>query len=176
MRISLHGTGDGVRVRMRLEVNRRRWLALLIMLGVLAAQALIIGLWAVVAPESFYNSFPGFGMHWVRVDGPYNHHLAGDVGAFFLAMGVMTGAALYLRDSLLGRIAGLGWIVFGVPHLLYHALHRPAELGTFDFTLSLIAALALPALGLACVLVAPKERRQVPEPRPVTFRFNRQQR
>ncbi|MEV6771752.1 hypothetical protein AB0N05_24315 [Nocardia sp. NPDC051030] len=173
MRISLRGTGDGVQVRMRLEVNRRRWLALLIMLGILAAQALIIGLWAVIAPESFYDSFPGFGMHWVRVDGPYNHHLAGDVGAFFLGMGAVTTAAVVYRDSLLGRVAGLAWIVFGVPHFLYHAFHRPMDLSGASFTLSLIGALALPVLGLACMLVAPRERNPIPEPRPLNLRFTR---
>ncbi|WP_067699812.1 hypothetical protein [Nocardia jejuensis] len=173
MRISLRGNGDGFQVRMHLEVNRRRWLAMQIMLGVLAAQAVIIGLWAVIAPMSFYDSFPGFGMHWVSVDGPYNHHLAADVGAFFLAMGVMTAAALWYRDSMLGRLAGLGWLVFGVPHFLYHALHRPADLGGASFTLSLIGALVLPALGLAIILLAPRERTQITEPAPINVRFPR---
>ncbi|MFI1913612.1 hypothetical protein [Nocardia sp. NPDC020380] len=173
MRISLRGTGDGVHVRMRLEMNRRRWVALWIMLGILAAQAIIIGLWAIFGPMSFYDNFPGFGVHWVSVDGPYNHHLTGDVGAFFLAMGVMTAAALWFRDSVVARIAGLGWVVFGVPHFIYHLFHRPADLGTTSFVCSLIGALALPALGLACLLVAPRERIPVPEPAPFTLRFPR---
>ncbi|MFE3023188.1 hypothetical protein [Nocardia tengchongensis] len=171
MRISLRGTGDGVRVSMRLEINRRRWIALFIMLGVLTATGVVTGLWAVFAPESFYDSYPGFGLRWVRVDGPYNHHLVADVGAFFLALGAISAAALYYRDSVIARIAGLAWLVFGVPHFLYHAFHRPEALGAFSYALSLVAALLLPALGLAILLVAPRERFPVPEPAPFTFKF-----
>ncbi|MTE13271.1 hypothetical protein GLP40_10835 [Nocardia sp. CT2-14] len=158
---------------MRLEINRGRWIALLIMLGVLTATGVITGLWAIVAPESFYTSFPGFGLHWVRADGPYNHHLVGDVGAFFLALAAISGAAVYYRDSVIARVAGLGWLVFGVPHFIYHAFHRPETIGGFDFALELLAALALPALGLAILLVAPRERFPVPEPAPFTFKFPR---
>ncbi|WP_405132784.1 hypothetical protein [Nocardia sp. NBC_01388] len=173
MRISLHGTGDGIRVRMRLEVNRRRWLALQIMLGILTAQAFIVGAWAVCAPHSWYTSFPGFGMQWISMDGPYNHHLASDVGAFFLAVGAFTAAALYFMDSLLARVAGLGWLVFGVPHLIYHTFHHPDGMSGVSYGLSIAAAVALPALGLACILVAPRERRPVPELAPFTLRFPR---
>ncbi|MFE5287021.1 hypothetical protein ACFRAQ_18840 [Nocardia sp. NPDC056611] len=171
MRISLRGTGDGVRISMRLEINRRRWIALLIMLGVLTATGLVTGLWAVIAPESFYDSYPGFGLHWVRADGPYNHHLAADVGAFFLALGAISAAALYYRDSVIARVSGLGWLVFGLPHFLYHAFHRPDALSGLSYGLSLFAALLLPALALAVLLVAPRERFPVPEPAPFTFKF-----
>ncbi|WP_256670403.1 hypothetical protein [Nocardia cyriacigeorgica] len=173
MRISLHGDGDGIRVRMRLDVNRRRWLATRIILWILAIQGLIVGVWATLAPHSWYTSFPGLGMQWVGVDGPYNHHLAGDVGAFFLALAAVTGAALYYGDSLLSRVAGLGWLVFGVPHLIYHAFHKPAEMGGLSFTLSVVAAALLPILGLAVILVAPAERTQVRDPAPLNIRFRR---
>jgi hypothetical protein len=53
-----------------------------IVLGVLLLIALVTGLWALLAPRSFYDSFPGgSGMHWVSADGPYNRHLVGDVGS-----------------------------------------------------------------------------------------------
>ncbi|MFC9997053.1 hypothetical protein [Nocardia sp. NPDC127526] len=173
MRISFRGTGDGINVRMRLEVNRRRWLALLIMLGILAAQGFVVGLWAVFAPESFYDDFPGFGTRWVSPDGPYNHHLVGDVGAFFLALGAIAAFALYHRDSMIGRAAGLGWLVFSVPHFVYHVTHRPDAMSTASYTISLISILALGALGAACLIVAPRERHPVPEPAPMNIRFPR---
>ncbi|WP_307817794.1 hypothetical protein [Nocardia acididurans] len=173
MRISLRGTGDGVQVRMRLEVNRRRWLTLLIILGVLTFQAFFVGLWATFAPESWYNSFPGLGMRWVRGDGPYNHHLAADVGAFFLALGAITAVALWYRDSVLARAAGLGWLVFGVPHFIYHLLHPADGVTGFGLVLNVLATLAIPLLGLACILVAPRERYPVPEPAPLHVKFPR---
>ena len=96
MRISIQRTGDNLRVRMRLNNNRRRRLIALTALWILAIQAGIVAVWAIFAPEAWYRSFPGFGLNWVAMDGPYNHHLASDVGAFFLAMGVVTAAGITL--------------------------------------------------------------------------------
>ena len=46
------------------------------MLGTLLLISLLTGLWALLAPRSFYDSFPGgSGLHWVAADGPYNRHL-----------------------------------------------------------------------------------------------------
>ncbi|MGW0046327.1 hypothetical protein [Nocardia cyriacigeorgica] len=139
----------------------------------LTIQGIVVGAWAVVAPRSWYTSFPGLGMRWISADGPYNHHLAADVGAFFLALAAVTGAALYYGDSLLARVAGLGWVVFGVPHLIYHLVHKPAEMGAGSFVLSVIAAALLPILGLAAILVAPAERTQLRDPAPLNIRFRR---
>ena len=52
------------------------------------------GLWQMFAPESFYTQFPGFGRHWVDVDGPYNEHLLRDVAQGNLAFGVVALVAL----------------------------------------------------------------------------------
>ena len=57
-----------------------------ITLAVLAVQGLVLGCWAAFAPRSLYDDFPGFGHHWVVVDGPYNEHLVRDVGSLFLAL------------------------------------------------------------------------------------------
>ncbi|MET8648942.1 hypothetical protein [Nocardia aurea] len=172
MRISLEGKSGGIRVRMRFEQNRGRWRAVRIILGVLAFQGIVIGLWAVLAPHSWYTSFPGFGMHWVAVDGPYNHHLAADVGAFFLALGAVSLYALIRTGVESARAAGIGWTVMALPHLIYHAFHKPAEMGTVSFTLSVIAAAALLALGVALLVVVPRGPR-VADPDPIDVRFPR---
>ena len=65
-----------------------------IVIGVLLLIALVTGLWAAVAPRSFYDSFPGSGLHWVSTDGPYNRHLVSDVGSMYLALAVVTVAAI----------------------------------------------------------------------------------
>ncbi|MBB5918706.1 hypothetical protein BJY24_007618 [Nocardia transvalensis] len=171
MRISVQRTGDNLRVRMRWDVNRRRWLITTIGLWLLAAQGLITGLWAVFAPMAWFRSFPGFGLNWVAVDGPFNHHLSADVGSFFLAMAAITGAALYFGDSLLARVAGLGWLVMGVPHLIYHAAHKPAEMSTGNYAFALFAAFLLPVIGAAVLIAAPQERVQLRDPAPWTFRI-----
>lgn len=176
MRISLRGDSDGVRVLMRFDQSRNRWLATRILLAVLTVQGAAIGLWATLAPMNFYRDFPGFGgMHWVAQDGPYNHHLIGDIGAFFLALSAISLAALYLDRGDPARLAGLGWVIFGVPHFIYHAFHRPAEMGVGSFALAVVATVLLPALGLALFLVAPRGA-QIPDPAPMQFRFRRRPR
>ncbi|MEV5648457.1 hypothetical protein AB0L57_09430 [Nocardia sp. NPDC052254] len=171
MRISVHGTGEGVQVRMRLEIDRRRWLITWTALGLLTATGVIIGLWAVLLPEAWYRSFPGLGLNWVAADGPFNHHLAGDVGAFFLGFGAMGLAAMYYRDSLVARVTGIGWLVFGIPHLIYHAAHKPADIGAGNFALEVIAAALLPILAAVVVMAAPRQRTQPREPAPMNIRF-----
>ena len=55
-------------------------------LGYLAVVTAQIGFWALLAPRSFYDSFPGLGRAWISIDGPYNDHLIRDVGALNLAL------------------------------------------------------------------------------------------
>ncbi|MFI5782004.1 hypothetical protein [Nocardia sp. NPDC051570] len=171
MRISVQRAGDNLRVRMRWDVNRRRWLITEIALGLLTVIGAVVGVWAAFAPQAWYRSFPGFGMHWVSMDGPYNHHLAVDVGAYFLGLAAVSGAALYYGDSLLARVAGLGWAVFGVIHLVYHASHMPADMSSGSYVLMLISVVLLPVLGLTAILAAPRERVKLRDPEPMTFRL-----
>jgi hypothetical protein len=91
------------------------------LLAVLALSAALVGGWATVAARSFYDSFPGAGRHWVAMDGPYNEHLVRDVGGLYLALLVVSLWALCQPQ--LGRLAGISWLVFSVPHLIYHASH-----------------------------------------------------
>jgi hypothetical protein len=92
-------------------------------LGFLAITSIPIGVWAVIAPRSFYDDFPGFGSHWVSPDGPFNEHLVRDFGALNLAIAVFTVcAAIWLsRPMVIG--AALAWIVWPLPHLTYHLLN-----------------------------------------------------
>jgi hypothetical protein len=95
-----------------------------VVLVILAVLAAYVGAWAVSAPANWYVSFPGGGHHWLPMLGPYNEHLARDVGGLYLALAVFTvGAALRPADSFLVRQTGLGWLVFSVPHLIYHLGH-----------------------------------------------------
>ncbi|WP_194837535.1 hypothetical protein [Nocardia sp. XZ_19_369] len=176
MRFSVEGTQEGLRVRMRFEQHRRRLLATRIVLAVLAVQGAVIGLWATFAPHSWYTSFPGFGMQWISPDGPFNHHLAADVGAFFLALTAVTIGALVLNSTAAARLAGLGWLTFSLPHFVYHAFHQPAEMNTASLIVSLVAAALLIALGLACLVLPPRGDIPMTDPAPVHVRFPRRRR
>ncbi len=108
------------------------------MLVLLAVSAAQVGVWAVLAPRSFFTGFPGGGHRWVVGDGPFNGHLVRDVGAFYLALLALTLGAVRRPEPQLVRLTGAVWLVFGVPHLAYHAGHR-AGLGRGDWLLELVA-------------------------------------
>ncbi len=91
-----------------------------ILLLLLTIPALELGIWATVAPQSFFNSFPGGGRHWVAVDGPFNEHLVRDFGAMNLALALVLVVALVVGSRLLVTTAAGAALVFAVPHLLYH--------------------------------------------------------
>jgi hypothetical protein len=99
----------------------------------LAVPQLIVGLWAVVAPERWYRSFPGFDPRLVAAEPPFNRHLASDAGAGFLATGLTLLVAAVWAHRAAVWTALLAYAAFSVPHVLYHALHPSALLsGTED--------------------------------------------
>ena len=102
--------------------------ALRVLLGVLTASATVVGAWAAFAPRSFYDDFPGLGQIWVAVDGPYNEHLVRDVGALNLALAAISICAFLTLPRPTIVAAALGWLAYGIPHVIYHSRH----LGVFD--------------------------------------------
>jgi hypothetical protein len=102
--------------------------ALLARIGllVLAAQGLLSGIWSTATPRGYFDDFPGFGLSWVAPDGPFNEHLMRDYGALNLALGVVAlCAAIWLTRTLV-IAAAVAWIVYSVPHIVYHALNGQA--------------------------------------------------
>ena len=135
-------------------MSARSTLVVRIGLGVLAVSGAVLGVWAGLAPRSFYDDFPGFGRHWVSVDGPYNEHLVRDVGWLNLALTVVTvWAMVTLARSLVLAIL-VGWLVVDLPHLVYHAANLDG-LSTGDGTAEIISLALGPAIAAALlVLVA----------------------
>ena len=140
----------------------QRRLVLRIGLAILAVPSLLIGVWAAFAPRGFYDDFPGLGRMWVAPDGPYNEHLVRDVGELNLALALITVIALVALTPMLVRAVLAGWIVYSVPHLVYHLRHLdPFET---DDQVSIIASLALVPV-LAIVLLVIDLRAPAPTPR-----------
>ena len=88
-----------------------------VLVGLAALALLLSGLWAMLAPESFYAS--------VALYPPYNRHFIHDIGAFMLGLGAALGFALALGDALLVALAGNA--VGALAHFVSHAVDR--ELG-----------------------------------------------
>ena len=121
-------------------------------LVVIAAGSMVVGVWALAAPESFYEDFPGAGRVWVAVDGPYNEHLIRDVGALNLALGFVAAVPLVTGSIAVARAAGGAALIYGVPHLVYHALHLdPFDTGD---RVALLVSLAI-AAGAGLVAATP---------------------
>ena len=94
-----------------------------VLLVIVGAGNALVGLWASLAPHSFYDSFPGSGRHWVSVDGPFNEHLVRDVGTLNLALAAIAVAALLRPLHYLVLVFAGAELLYTAPHFLYHAAH-----------------------------------------------------
>lgn len=110
-------------------------------LGFMAVITAQIGFWAVLAPRSFYDDFPGLGRTWVSVDGPFNEHLVRDVGALNLALLALLLFAAWRPTRELLTATGVAAAAWGVPHLAYH-LFNTADQPVGDLVASLGGLLA----------------------------------
>lgn len=109
-----------------------------------------LGLWAYFAPLHWYSTFPGMGMSWLPVLGPYNEHFVKDVGAMFLALGALSAMAVYhLGNRAVVVITATAWSIFNALHLIYHVgmLHmygaRDAVLNAVSLSSLLVVSLLL---------------------------------
>jgi hypothetical protein len=121
---------------------------------VLALLSAPLGMWAVIAPRSFYDDFPGLGRRWISPDGPFNEHLVRDFGGLNLALAVFTVcAAIWLLRPMVVA-AALAWIVWPLPHLAYHSLNLHHYDDTVD-KLGVIGGLLFgPVIAVGLLLAA----------------------
>jgi nucleoside-diphosphate-sugar epimerase len=123
-----------------------------LLLWILGLSGLVVGLQALFAPQYFYDEFP-LGRGWVAMDPPFNEHLIRDVGAFNLALAAITFVAIAMRSGLAARLAALAWLVFSIPHGVYHSYHlQHLELGD---AIGIVVGTAGPAVLAFLVLVLP---------------------
>jgi hypothetical protein len=132
----------------------------------LAALGAYVGVWAYFATESWYRSFPGAGLHWLPVLGPYNEHLSKDVGALYLALMVLSLSAARLPSNTpLVQATGLTWFTFSVPHLAYHLQHLDMY-GRRDQVLNVVSLGLFVVAAAALLLPGPGSRVEGAESRP----------
>jgi hypothetical protein len=130
-------------------------------LAVLAVPAAIVGFWAAFAPRSFYDDFPGIGRTWIAPDGPYNQHLVRDVGELNLALVVITVIAMVTLTPMLVRAVLAGWVVYSLPHVIYHL--RNLEPFSTDDQVSIVGSLAfVPILAIVLFVVEVRAPREAP--------------
>jgi hypothetical protein len=110
--------GVGMNTTLHRRQVRRTWLRICLLF--VAATPLTGGLWALLSPRAFYDDFPLPGSNWVSTLGPYNEHLVRDYGALNLAMAVLLLAAAVLLERRLAQVALVTWLVFEMPHFIFH--------------------------------------------------------
>src|SRR5690242_8344405 len=94
---------------------------------------------------------------WVALDGPYNEHLVRDVGELNLALTVVTLFAFFILSRELVLATACAWLVYGVPHLVYHLRHL-SPFGGGD-TVEIPVSLALAVAGALLLLIPPRQPR-----------------
>ncbi|HYP46342.1 MAG TPA: hypothetical protein VEQ66_14220 [Propionibacteriaceae bacterium] len=112
-----------MRAQTESSLTGKRRLIAGITLGALAISQAVVGVWALLAPGSFYQSFPAAGHAWVALLPPYNEHLVRDVGALSLSVTVLLTAAAVVPTPSLIRVAVTAYTVYAIPHTVFHGLH-----------------------------------------------------
>jgi nucleoside-diphosphate-sugar epimerase len=130
----------------------------------LMTTGLMVGAWAQFAPRSFFDAFPGLGLAWVSVDGPFNEHLVRDVGGLNLALAVLAAIALTRPRGFAGAF-GLASLAYQLPHLVYHVVHVGALPTTIEQVLQTVT---LTLATLASLVLALEGRRSTAQPRGAT--------
>jgi hypothetical protein len=97
--------------------------ALRAVLAALGLSAAFPGVWAAVAPRSFYDDFPGAGHHWVDRAPPFSEHLVTDAGAFYLAFALLFAWAAWRPSRELVVPLALAWALFSTIHFVWHVTH-----------------------------------------------------
>ena len=129
-----------------------------VVIGVLALANLWWGVWARFAPRHFFDTFPGFGLHWTAAYPPYNEHLVTDLGSTFVTLGFLLAVAAVLDDRRVRAVVLAGVLVFNTLHLAFHASHPGAMVG-FDLGAS-VTTLALGVLAPAALLLLDRPKRR----------------
>ena len=117
----------------------------------------LVGVWASGWPRSFYDDFPWPGHPWVASLPAYNEHLVRDFGGMNLAVAVVFGVAAATLDRRLAATALVAYLVFALPHLVFHLDHLE-PFGAVDAAaqvVTLVVAALLPLPLLALLLRAP---------------------
>jgi hypothetical protein len=123
---------------------------------VLAISQASTGLWALVAPRSFYDDFPPGRGGWVSALGPYNEHMTIDYGALSLALVTVLVVAARVLERRLVIVAAGAYLVWSLPHLVYHLVTLD-RYGTTD-AIGNAVTLAVTVLLPLWIVVAARRR------------------
>lgn len=113
---------------------------------VFAAYELILGLWLAFFPASFYDNVPT--VDWTP---PYSEHLFRDFGGATLGLALILITAAVRLDRVLVIVALVAYLVYAIPHLVFHLGHLDGSSPGWSVALAavLVLSVLLPASALA---------------------------
>lgn len=126
----------------------------------LAITGFITGMWAYLWPRHWYDTFPGVGLRWLPSLGPYNPHVAAEVGALYLGLALLAVLAIvHITNAVLVRASAGAWTIFNLLHVAFHL----RMLHMYDVRDQILTSVALSAVLLASLgALLGGARRQVP--------------
>jgi hypothetical protein len=117
-------------------------------ISMLAIIELVLGIWTLGFPESFYRDVPT-----VDLTPPYSEHLFRDFGGATLGLGIVLAAAAIWPETRLVIVALVAFLAFSAPHLAFHLghLHGTTPVEAVVLTSGLIALVVVPValIGVA---------------------------
>jgi hypothetical protein len=123
-------------------------------LVVLAAPNLAAGVWGLVAPEHWYDNFPGWAPRLVAAYPPFNEHLVSDAAGGLFAAGVAAAVALCWRRRDVVIVAMVAFLAFALPHAVFHLAHPADALSDNEDLVNTVTLWGAVAIAVALMLVA----------------------
>ena len=123
-------------------------------LVVLAAPNLAAGVWGLVAPEHWFDNFPGWAPRLVAAFPPFNEHLVSDAAAGLFAAGVAAAIALCWRGREVVIVAMAAVLAFALPHAMFHLAHPADVLSDDENLVNTVTLWFAVAIAVAVMLVA----------------------
>jgi hypothetical protein len=117
-------------------------------LALLAAVEIVLGLWTLLFPASFYSDVPT-----VDLTPPFSEHLFRDFGGATLGLAVVLTAAAVWTEQRLVVVALLAYLAFSAPHLVFHLGHLDGA-GAAAATALVVVLAGSVVLPLALLVVA----------------------
>lgn len=125
-------------------------LTLRIGLSLLALLELVLGVWTLWFPESFYRDVPT-----VSLTPPYSEHLFRDFGGATLGLGIVLAAAAIWPETRLVITALLAYLAFSAPHVVFHLGHlrgaTATEAAVLTSGLAVLVVVPVALIGVAVV-------------------------
>lgn len=116
-------------------------------LVLLAAVEVVLGLWTLLFPASFYADVPT-----VDLTPPFSEHLFRDFGGATLGLAVVLAAAVWTERRLV-VVALLAYLAFAAPHLVFHLGHLQGAGGPASTVLVVVLTGSV-VLPLALLVIA----------------------